>query len=213
MNPQVFYELRRGEHKYIADSPPSERATVKDIAQTMWAFTGSPGEAKDKLREIPRSKDKLHGAYRRVFFQGVEAERLRLPWALYKRVQEEWRTYVGETDERGDAREHGRLHILWLIGRSLVKLNGASQYEQVPLVQVQQLNETMEEWFPDHHKVAVDTIAHVVDVKRDVAIETGRQLSLRQLFRSATNYESFIQRHDKLIQEHLASPGNGSAAA
>ena len=213
LDPPVFYELRRGEYKYIAGSPDSDRATVKDIAQTMWAFIGSPGEAKDKLRDIPRSKDLANGAYRDVFFPRVEAERLRLPWTIHRRIQDEWKKYVTATDGRGDEREHGRLHILWLIGRSLVKLNGSNQYKAVPLAQVRQLTETMDEWFPGHHTVAVDTITHVVEVKRDVAIETGRQLSLRQLFRSPANYESFIQRHDRLIQQELTVPAEGWTAA
>ena len=83
----------------------------------------------------------------------------------------------------------------------------------MPLTKVQLLTETMDEWFPDYHKVAIDTITYVVDVQRGMAELDGRPLSLRQLFRSAGNYKYFIERHDRLIQEHLASPGSGSAAA
>ena len=213
LDPPVFYELRRGEYKYIAGSPGSDRATVKDIAQTMWAFIGSPGEAKDKLREIPRSKDQLHGAYTEVFSSDVEAERLRLPWTIHRRVQDEWKRYVTATDKRGDEREHGRLHLLWLIGRSLLKLQGANRHQELPLAQVQRLTETMDEWFLDHHRVAVDTIAHVVEVQRDVAAERGVSLSLRQLFRSASFYDKFIRRHDILIQQELTITAEGSTAA
>ena len=213
LDPPVFYELRRGEYKYIAGSPDFDRATVKDIAQTMWAFIGFPGEAKDKLRDIPRSKDRPTGAYRDVFFPGVEAERLRLPWIIHRRIQDEWKGYVTTTEKQGDEREHGRLHILWLVGRSVIKSHGANRYQEMPLTKVQVLTETMDEWFPDYHKVAIDTITYVVDVQRGMAELDGRPLSLRQLFRSAGNYKYFIERHDRLIQEHLASPGSGSAAA
>ena len=212
MEPPLFYELRRGEHKYISSGAITEKATVKDIAQTMWAFVGKPGEAKDRLREIPRSKSIARGAYREVFFPGVEAERLRLPWLIYGRVQQEWKSYSDATGNRGDGREHGRLHVLWLIGRSVVQTQGASKYEELPLGKVKQLTETLDDWFADHHKVAVDTIAYVVDVKREVAVESGRTLSLRQLFRSSEHYESFTQKHDRLIQDELAS-GNGLAVA
>ena len=181
LEPPVFYELRRGEYKYIAGSPDSDRATVKDIAQTMWAFVGSPGEAKDKLREIPRSKDRPTGAYRDVFFPGVEAERLRLPWIIHRRIQDEWKGYVTTTEKQGDEREHGRLHILWLVGRSVIKSHGANRYQEMPLTKVQLLTETMDEWFPDYHKVAIDTITYVVDVQRGMAELDGRPLSLRQL--------------------------------
>ena len=212
LNPPLFYELRRGEHKYISDIGIREKATVKDIAQTMWAFVGRPGEAKDRLREIPRSKNMMSGAYREVFSPGVEAERLRLPWLIYGRVQQEWKKYSDATDNRGDEREHGRLHVLWLIGRSVVRAQGASKYEELPLGKVKQLTETLDDWFADHHKIAVDAITYVVEVKREVADEAGRTLSLRQLFRSPEHYESFSLRHDRLIREELAS-GNGLAVA
>ena len=43
LDPPVFYELRRGEYKYMSDRPDIARGTVKDMAQTMWAFIGAPG--------------------------------------------------------------------------------------------------------------------------------------------------------------------------
>ena len=213
LEPPVFYELRRGEHKYISGSGETIRATVKDIAQTMWAFVGSPGEAKDKLREIPRSKSVLNGPYRQVFFPKVEAERLRLPWLVYEKIQDEWKRYSDTTEKRGDEREHGRLHLLWLIGRSIVRSHGASRYQELPIGKVKLITETLDEWFEDHHKIAVETITYVVAVERGIAERTGRPLSLRQLFRSADNYEAFTQRHDGLIESDLPMPGNGLAVA
>ena len=196
LTPPVFYELRRGEHKYIEAGGSSERATIKDVAQAMWAFVGKPGEAKDRLREIPRSMS-LRGSYREVFYAGVEAERLRLPLLIYGRVQEAWRTYHEETEKRGDDREHGRLHILWLIGRSIVHSHGVTEYQELPIATVRQLATTMDEWFPVHHEIAIDTVGYVVDVKRDAAMENGRTLSLRQLFRSADHYSDFAKRHEQ----------------
>ena len=63
----------------------------------MWSFVGFPGQAKDSLREIPRSKHMLHGAYRQVFYSGVEAERLWLPWVIYGSVQQEWKEHSDST--------------------------------------------------------------------------------------------------------------------
>ena len=211
LNPPVFYELRRGEYKYISGSPATAKATIKDIAQAMWAFVGFPGEAKDKLREVPRSRHLLNGAYREVFPSGVEAERLRLPWLVYEKVQEQWQLYSDSTEKKGDEREHGRLHILWLIGRSIVRSQGVLRYQELPIGKVRLITETLDEWFQDHHKIAVDTITYVVEVKQEVAAESGRSLSPRQLFRSSDNYEAFTQRHDRLIQDVL--PGNGLAVA
>ena len=213
LDPPLFYELRRGEHKYISGGGINQKATVKDIAQTMWAFIGKPGEAKDRLREIPRSKSVLSGAYREVFFPNIEAERLRLPWLTYGRVQREWKEYSDTTDNRGDAREHGRLHVLWLIGRSLTRAQGVARYEELPLGKVKSLTESVDEWFEKHHKLAVEAISYVVDVQRQVALDTGRTLSLRQLFRSADHYDSFTKRHDTLIQEEWSTLSNGLAVA
>lgn len=205
LNPPIFYELRRGEYRYIASGDRSEKATIKDVAQAMWAFVGKPGEAKDRLREIPRSIGQ-GGSYREVFFQGVEAERLRLPLMVYGRIQEEWRTYYkNHEDRRGDEREHGRLHLLWLIGRSILHTREVSQYQELPVSAVRNLAETLDEWFPAHHEIAIRTLEYVVDFKRDSASENGKTLSLRQLFRSSDNYPDFEKRHDREIEENLDS--------
>ena len=198
--PPVFYELRRGEHKYIEGGGNSEKTTIKDVAQAMWAFMGKPGEAKDRIREIPRSTS-LRGSYREVFYPGVEAERLRLPLAVYERIQKAWRIYHEETDAQGDEREHGRLHILWLIGRSVVRSRGLSEYEKLSIKEVRELMETIDEWFPVHHEIAIAAVEHVVEVKNDSAAETGKPLSLRQLFRSAEYYGDFVKKHDRLLRQ------------
>ena len=200
LSPPMFYELRRGEHKYVAGGEPAGRVTIKDIAQANWAFIGKPGEAKDRLREIPRSKQQLSGAYREVFSPGIEAEKLRLPWVTYKRVQDEWKLHVERTGDRGDFREHGRLHILWLVGRGLVRSERLSEYGSMSLSRVKQLTYDLDRWFPDLHSIAIEAISYVVDVERALSEESNRPLSLRQLFRSATKYERFIKRHDQLLQ-------------
>jgi hypothetical protein len=48
LHPPIFYQLRRGEYKYITERDDFELVTVKDIAQTAWAFMGQPAEAKDR---------------------------------------------------------------------------------------------------------------------------------------------------------------------
>ena len=205
--PPLFYELRRGQYKFMSGGSNYTSVKVKDIAQTMLAFIGSPGEAKDKIRDVPRSKSSLSGVYGQVFFSGVEAERLRLPWLVYERVQSEWKRYSDETNRRGDEREYGRLHILWLIGRSIVWLAGASSYQQLPIEKVRELTRTLDEWFSDHHRIAVDVVNYVVDVQKGVASASRQQLQLRPLFRSAENYQPFIDRHDLLLQSHFAKSG------
>ena len=121
--------------------------------------------------------------------------------------------YYEETGTRGDDREHGRLHILWLIGRSIVRSRGVSEYQELPITDVRQLAATVDEWFPVYHDIAIDTVEHVVEVKNDSATETGKTLSLRQLFRSADYYGDFIKKHDKLLKQNVLAPGEGLAVA
>ena len=203
LSPPIFYELRRGEYKYIAGQPYSDKATVKDIAQAMWAFIGHPGEAKDKIREIPRSKHLINGPYRQVFSLGVTAERLLLPWLVYKRIQEEWRIYSQNTGERGNFREHGRLHILWLVGRGLLRREDVDQYQTIPANKIKTIADSMDDWFPALHQVAIDTLYIVVEAKVEAARQTNGTVSLRQIFRSSQYYNDFIQRHDGDLQRIL----------
>lgn len=205
LDPPLFYELRRGQHKYMAGNPKAERVTVKDIAQSMWAFMGFPGEAKDRLRDVPRSKSASKGAYEQVFSPKTEAERLRFPWLVYNKVQDEWKTYSESIGKRSDERAHGRLHILWLIGRSIVQQQGSSTYQDLPISTVERLNETLEEWFPDHHQIAVDTVKYVVDVQQGIAEASGGQIQLRQLFRSAEYYDKFTERQDDLMRNRAST--------
>ncbi len=202
LDPPIFYELRRGEQKYVAQNK-DEKVAIRDIAQATWAFLGSPGEAKDRLRMIARSSNPKKNPYVEVFPEGVNAEWLRLPWLVYKRVQEEWRAYYMETQERGDYREHGRLHIVWLIGRGLIQQHSLGNYKGIPRSEAIELSDSIDEWFPHLHKLAVDTIYDVVDIKTEAAKENKQTISLRQLFRTAGEYESFESRHDKKLTEYL----------
>ena len=213
LTPNIFYELRRGEHRYEAGGEPSTKVTIKDIAQANWAFVGFPGEAKDRLREIPRSKDQATGAYREVFYSGVEAERLRLPWIVYKRIQEDWNQYVARTGERGDFRAHGRLHILWLVGLGLIRKERVEHYRNMRLSRIDELYHSIDEWFPDLHEIAIESIEYIVDVERGISQGQGRPLSLRQLFRSSFYYEKFTSRHEGRIQDLIARLRGESTAA
>ena len=86
----IFYELKRGEQRYITSSR-LRKTTIKDVAQAMWAFIGYPGEAKDKLREIARNYKSDNSAYRNIFFDGVTAKHLVLPMEIHNRVKQKWK--------------------------------------------------------------------------------------------------------------------------
>ena len=201
MQPSIFYELRRGEYKFISPNTKTDRVPIKDIAQTTWAFLGSPGEAKDRLREIPRSKEKKDGGvYHEVFFQNVDARWLALPWRVYGRVLKEYDEYLNKGNESGDYREHGRLHILWLIGRAItIKMGLGGQrgtYRHISPKVAEALTQNMDDWFPELHEIAVSTIKYRKDVEEEAASENQQTLSLRQLFRSSAKYPNFEKAHD-----------------
>ena len=191
----VFYELRRGEHAHMVQSK-AERVTIKDIAQATWAFMGFPGQAKDKLRDIPRSVDTRSGTYREVFFEGVTAAYLWLPWLSYKRVQKEYQAHFDETQVRGDFREHGRLHVLWLIGRGVTIGLGKKTYRDVDTKLASRLASSIDLWFPELHRMAAEAVEYVVDVKEEVAAAGGQPLQLRQLFRSSSDNAIFEKAFD-----------------
>ena len=175
MEPAIFYELRRGEYRFILSNVKDERVTIKDIAQTTWAFLGAPGEAKDRLREIPRSKGNKEGVYHEVFFPTVEARWLALPWRVYRLVLQEYDKYLNEGNERGDYREHGRLHLLWLVGRAItIKMGLGGQrgsYRYVSPKVAEALIQNMDDWFPELHEVAVSTIKYVGTLKKSCFAE------------------------------------------
>ena len=200
LDPPVFYEIKRGEYTYMVRTD-AERVTTKDTAQATWAFLGSPGQAKDKLRDIPRSIENANGAYKEVFFDGVSANYLWLPWLTYKKVQEEYQVYSKDTGTSGDFREHGRLHISWLVGRGLTKSLGKRSYKEVDSLTSGKLAQGVESWFPELHKIAVEAVKYVVRVKEDAAKENKATLQLRQLFRSGADYGRFEEAFDERIEE------------
>ena len=196
LDPAVFYEIKRGEYAYMVQTD-AERVTTKDSAQATWAFLGSPGQAKDKLRDIPRSIENSNGAYKEIFFDGVSASYLWLPWLTYKRVQEEYQAYSKATGNSGDFREHGRLHISCLVGRGL----GKKSYKEVDSSTAIKLAQNIGIWFPELHKMAVEAVKYVVRVKEDAAKDNNQTLQLRQLFRSGADYTRFEEAFDERLEE------------
>ena len=200
LEPPVFYEIKRGEYTYMVQTD-AERVTTKDAAQATWAFLGNPGQAKDKLRDIPRSIENMNGAYKEVFFDGVSASYIWLPWLTYKKVQAEYQAYSNATGISGDFREYGRLHVLWLVGRGLTKSLGKKSYKEIDSMTAGKLAKEIESWFPELHKIAVEAVKYIVRVKEDAAKENKQTLQLRQLFRSGADYARFEEAFDERIEE------------
>ena len=92
-------------------------------------------------------------------------------------------------------------------------MEGSPSYRELPIGRVERLARTLDDWFSDHHRIAVETIKYVVEVKQDSARESGVPLQLRQLFRNPANYEAFMRRQDTLIQDRWPTSGKGLAVA
>jgi hypothetical protein len=191
----VMYELRRGEYKFMTTAS-DERVTVKDIAQTAWAFMGHPAEAKDKLRDIPQSRTSIGGLYHTVFFKECTASFYILPWRIYQKVKLYHEDYVKETNNQGDYREFGRLHVVWLISRALLRLLKKTHAKDIKPTEALNLVSHIDIWFDILHSIGVETVAEVFRVERKAAEKTGGTVSLRQLFRSEQNYRDFEATHD-----------------
>ena len=206
LHPRVFYEFKRGEYRYM-QKEKVQRVTIKDIAQSTWAFIGKPGEAKDKIRFVPRSKDTDSGYYNEVFYDKVPAAHLWLCWVVYSKVYEEHRKYLNDPTRKGDVntrkgdyRAHGRLHILWLMGRAILELTGSSAYKDISVEKVKALTTTIDQWFMPLHDIAVNTVRDVIRVEQRVAEKDGKSLQLRPLFRSSAMYKDFEEVHDEHLQ-------------
>ena len=216
----LFYELKRGEQRYIVGSR-QRKTTIKDVAQATWAFLGHPSEAKDRLREIPRFYKNANSAYHEVFFEGVTAKHLLLPLEIHNRVKREWKETSAQEQTNQSQNYHSsgdaRLHIVWLIGQMIAKATGIPTYRDIDLNRLDRITKSIDEWFPDAYAFAKDTTDDTADYfTRDNAPEP---LTLRQVFRSTACYSRFLTelervlrgRFDELQQKILGQSPSGES--
>ena len=205
LHPTVYYELRRGEYKYIAGTPNAVRIKVKDVAQAAWACLGHPGEAKDRLREIAETRDNASGPYKNVFPPGVDARYLRLLSAVNDGVQRAFDAYTAATGNKADYRAFGRLHVTWLIARHLgIQLGLGSAAGAIAAMKPEiasGLFESIDTWFGNAHSIAVKALDRTVKIEVKAAEKVGQSVQLRQLFRSPSSYHDFAAAQDELIDE------------
>ena len=192
----VFYELKRGEQRYIARKTGS-KTNIQNAAQATWAILGYPGEARDTLRQIPQSafRDADDTPYKTVFFEGIRAIHLHLPIELLKRVNQEWKER-GEGGGLEIGQVNRKLHAVWLIGQILLRALGANSYTQLDVSQLNPAVQRMDDWFDDVYPVVSksidDTVASLTRKRDDGTLS----VSLRQTFRSNRYYDSFIRELD-----------------
>ncbi len=192
LRPPLFYELKRGEQKHMREShlPNLPKTTIKDVAQAAWAFVGFPSEAKDRLRELPRSYTSRDSTYRKVFFEGVTAQHLFLPLQVHNRVKQEWRESTA-SQGRSSGRDAGdaRLHIVWLIGRIVLRAaNDIEEYKDIDRAVLTQFIDRIDDWFSDAYAFA----NYAVDDAHEYIINNSSgTVSVRQVYRSREYYARF----------------------
>ena len=197
LEPPIFYQLKRGEQRYSAaqSKRSMKMASIKDVAKSMQAFMGEPGEAKDKPREVATSYP--GGTYKKVFWDGVSARHLYLPLAIQEKVDIRWRSR--DKDNESEQRlSEASLHLVWLIGRMVLGVieKTGGDYSSVPVDKIEEVRHRIDTWFDVAYSLAKfavqDTITHYHE-----GLSSG-ELSLRQLFRSPTYYERFLTQLERL---------------
>lgn len=191
----VFYELKRGEQKYI-EGASGRKTTIKDVAQATWAFLGHPGEARDRLREIPRMQG---DAYREVFFEGVTARHLWLPYEIHERVKLEYKNRTSSVVAEA-GQNNRRLHLVWLIGELILKALEIESYSQIDTGALSRVSKSLDIWFTRAYNFADIAIDSTIEGYKD---EEGElQESLRQLYRAARFYRRYSLSLDQVMRIH-----------
>ncbi len=189
----VFYELKRGEQKYI-EGASGRKTTIKDVAQAMWAFLGHPGEARDRLREIPRMQG---DAYREVFFEGVTARHLWLPYEVHERVKLEYKKRTSSVVAEA-GQNNRRLHLVWLIGELILKALEIDSYSQIDTGALSRVSKRLDIWFTRAYNFADVAIDNMIESHKDEEGELKE--SLRQLYRASRFYPGYRLRLDHVMR-------------
>lgn len=194
LDPPMFYELKRGEYKYI-DKSRLRKITIKSVAQAMYAFIGYPSEAKDRLRFVPQSVRRVDGEYNKVFFDGITAQHLVLPLLVHDRVNRRWKAdpptgYV----ETGTINR--RLHVVWLIGELVKRAADISHFSEIDHADLKQAIELIDRWFNRAYRLAnfaVDDTLSFYEKDDDDEDDITLRVPLRQLFRATRYYRRYIR--------------------
>ena len=202
MRPPWFYQIKRGEWSKILNRTEREsyregnrvfrQLNSKDVAQAVVAFSGYPGEAKDKIRDflnnLPVSSLARESdfQYDRVYTETLSATQLLLPATIQRKVHQQ----VNADKVRYLGLDYARFHLIWLIGdilrehyqvRSGLFSNSRSEV----------IRGRIDEWFKPIYDIALISIN---DALRSLQ-ENDEFTGYRELFRTASNY--------RLIQSNL----------
>lgn len=196
MTPPWFYQIKRGEwSKMLGGQSEKEvyrdpgggyrQLNLKDVAQAIVAFSGYPGEAKDKIRSFLNKEvvsslaRESEFSYERIYVDSLTAAQLLLPAVIQRMV---WRQVSADRGSQ-DWLEYARFHLIWLIGKLL-----KDHYRQTDALFSAQrsmvLYSNIHQWFKPLYDVAVAAIDNAL-VESD---RRGGFTGYREFFRSAINY-------------------------
>ena len=125
-----------------------------------------------------------------VFFDGVTATHLRLPLEIHNRVKRRWTEVSKQENTSQNYHDSGdaRLHIVWLIGRLILKTVDADEYQTMESDKVSDITSRIDDWFLDAYSLADDAVQDTIEyyIREDAPEQvTG-------------HYEAIIPRHTVL---------------
>ena len=196
MNPPWFYQVKRGEWgKMMGGSSEKEvyrdpgggfrQITSKDVAQSVLAFAGYPGESKDSIRRflnketIPSIARESEISYEKIYTEYVSATQLLLPAVIQRKV----RRKVNEDKERYEWLDYARFHIIWLIGE-ILREHYSIEGNLFPHDRAMQVTVSADDWFKHIYDIALISINNFVQELH----ESGEFRGYRELFRTPMNY-------------------------
>ena len=213
--PSWFYEIKRGEWQKMTDQKQKEnfrdqsggfrRLNSKEVAQAVLAYSGFPGEAKDKIRNFLNKESvssiakESEFSYDGIYNGGVSAMQLMLPVLIQRRV---WRQVV-QDKSTADWLDYARFHVVWLVGEILRDHYGQTD-RLFPPSKAFAVASEIENWFAPIYRVAVAAIRSSIEPIRNSDQYPGH----REFFRTAANYRTMESNLRNAIE--LASDVTGS---
>ena len=206
LTPPWFYQIKRSEWSRMTPNVDKRRymdpdrsyrwIKSKDVAQSLVAFLGFPGEAKDKIRlffEGKLSSEYGELSYKDIYDERLSAIQLLLPTILHRSVN----SFVDrdKVTSNSDWLDYSKLHLLWLIGELLRRNYGMTR---VPFSKerAQALIESVDNWISPMYLVARASIQQVVSETQDA----GRYRGHREFFRASANYRYMVEKLSLAIE-------------
>ena len=216
LHPKWFYQVKRGEWGRMIGGPPQKeiyrdlgggfrKITSKEVAQSVMAFAGYPGEAKDGIGKFLNRESIVTVTrdseinYEKIFTEYVRAAQLLLPAVIQRRVRER----VNEDKEKYEWLEYARYHLIWLIGE-ILRDHYSIEGELFPHDRAHQVTVGIDDWFDGIYDIALIAVDEFVE-----GLKESREFrGYRELFRTPMNYRQIQSKVTNAIRlaQRISSP-------